>query len=110
MADIARAYTVAREVFQMRPLWSEIENLDTKVAADVQMQMLLEGRRVIERAARWLLRNRRRPLDIAETVAYFAPGAAQLYEDLPRLLAVADTKPIVERAEVYEEAGVPPEV
>jgi glutamate dehydrogenase len=106
-SDIARAYTVAREVFQMRPLWWEIENLDTEVPAEIQTQMLLEGRRVIERAARWLLRNRRRPLDIAETVTYFGAGAAELYEDLPKLLASVDAEPILEQAAVYEAAGVP---
>ncbi|HEX4732951.1 MAG TPA: NAD-glutamate dehydrogenase [Thermoleophilaceae bacterium] len=106
-ADIARAYTIAREIFQMRPNWWEIEKLDNRVAADVQIQMLLEGRRVIERAARWLLRKRRRPLDIAATVAYFGPGAAELYETLPQLLAPDDAEPILRRAESFEQAGVP---
>src|SRR5438105_8773606 len=45
-SDIARAYTVAREVFRMRPQWAEIEALDSKVPAERQIQMLLEGRRV----------------------------------------------------------------
>jgi glutamate dehydrogenase len=106
-ADIARAYTVAREIFQMRPIWWEIEKLDNKVPADVQIQMLLEGRRVIERAARWLLRNRRRPLDIAATVEYFRPGASELYDTLPQLLATDDAEPILRCAESFERAGTP---
>ena len=56
--------------------------------------MLLEGRRLIERGTRWLLRNRRRPLDIAATVEHFAPGAAMLYESLPRLLDPDDAEPL----------------
>jgi glutamate dehydrogenase len=106
-SDIARAYTVAREVFQMRPIWWEIEALDNQVPAEVQIQMLLDGRRVIERAARWLLRNRRRPLNIATTVAHFAPGAAELYDHLPQLLNPADAEPVMQQAEAYERAGVP---
>jgi glutamate dehydrogenase len=109
-SDIARAYTVAREVFQMRPIWGEIEALDNHIPADVQVQMLLEGRRVIERAARWLLRNRRRPLDIAATVTHFAPGAAELYERLPDLLNPADAEPVLRQAQAYEQAGVPSEL
>src|SRR5213076_769982 len=35
-SDIARAYTVAREVFQMRPQWKEIEALDNRVPAETQ--------------------------------------------------------------------------
>ena len=85
-SDIARAYTVAREVFQMRPQWAEIEALDNRVSAETQTAMLLEGRRLVERGTRWLLRNRRRPLAIADTVSHFAPGAAVLYESMPKLL------------------------
>jgi len=35
-ADIARAFTVAREVFSLRSLWAEIEALDGRVAADTR--------------------------------------------------------------------------
>jgi glutamate dehydrogenase len=107
-SDIARAYTVAREIFQMRPLWHEIEALDNRIPADAQIEMLLEGRRLIERATRWLLRNRRRPLDIAETVAYFAPGAAELYEEMQELLAAPDAEPIRLQAGTWEQVGVEP--
>jgi glutamate dehydrogenase len=109
-SDIARAYTVAREVFQMRPIWHDIEALDNKIPADIQIQMLLEGRRVIERATRWLLRNRRRPLDIAETVAYFAPGTAELYDAMPGLMAEPDAEPIIRQADAFERLGVPPKL
>jgi glutamate dehydrogenase len=107
-SDIARAYTVAREIFQMRPLWAEIEALDNVVPAETQIQMLLEGRRLIERATRWLLRNRRRPLDIAETVAFFSPGVEELYEEMHQLLAAPDAEPIMLQAKSWEHLGVPP--
>ena len=106
-SDIARAYTVAREIYAMRPIWAEIEALDNQVPAETQIEMLLEGRRVIERATRWLLRNRRRPLNIAETVAYFAPGAAELYKEMPALLAAADAEPVVLQAETFKQLGAP---
>jgi glutamate dehydrogenase len=109
-SDIARAYTVAREVFQMRPQWAEIEALDNDVSADTQMQMLLEGRRLIERGTRWLLRNRRRPLAIADTVAHFGPGAAALYGSVSKLLGPSDAEPLAMRAAGLRETGVPPEL
>ena len=40
-ADIARAYAVARDVFDVRSLWADVEALDGQVAADVQYEMLL---------------------------------------------------------------------
>jgi glutamate dehydrogenase len=106
-SDIARAYTVAREVFQMRPMWAEIEHLDNKVEAEIQTHMLLEGRRLVERSARWLLRNRRRPLDIAATVSDFAPGAERLYDSIPSLLAPAEVEPLAHTAHQLRDAGVP---
>jgi glutamate dehydrogenase len=106
-SEIARAYAVAREVFQMRPQWGEIEALDNQVAADTQIAMLLEGRRLIERGSRWLLHNRPRPIDIAPTVEHFEPGAAVLYEALPRLLEAEDVEPVARRAEELREAAVP---
>jgi glutamate dehydrogenase len=109
-SDIARAYTVAREVFGMRPQWAEIEALDNDVASDTQLGMLLEGRRLIERATRWFLRNRRRPLAIAEAVSQFVSGATVLYEALPRLLDEEDADPLARRAAALREAGVPPEL
>ena len=54
-SQIARAYACAREIFEMRPLWTEIEALDTRCDSSVQIALLLEGRRLVERASRWLL-------------------------------------------------------
>jgi len=109
-SEIARAYAVAREVFQMRSQWAGIEALDNQVAAEVQIGMLLEGRKLVERGSRWLLRNRRRPLDIASTVQYFEPGAEILYEAAPRLLADPDVQPLARRTHELREAGVPEEL
>jgi glutamate dehydrogenase len=83
--DVVRAYTAARELFGMRSLWSEIESLDGKVPAQTQVSMFLKLRVPLERSARWLLRNRRRPLNISEIVARFGPGTSALVDALPSL-------------------------
>src|ERR687893_184760 len=41
-SEIARAYAAARDTFDMRAQWAEIEALDNEVAAEVQLRMLLE--------------------------------------------------------------------
>ena len=109
-SQIARAYACAREIFEMRPLWAEIEKLDTRCDASVQIEMLLEGRRLVERASRWLLGNRPRQLDIASTVRHFRPGASELYESITRLLAAEDAEPLARRADELRERGVPEEL
>ena len=53
--------------------------------------MLLEARRLVERATRWLLRHRRRPLDIAATVERLrGRRASSLAAALPEILVDAD--------------------
>ncbi len=108
--DIARAYAVAREVFGLRGLWAEIEALDGRVPAATQTAMLLRARILLERATRWLLRNRRRPIDIAAAVARYAAGAAVLAEALPTLLGPSEVEAARARAARFEEVGVPSEL
>jgi glutamate dehydrogenase len=109
-ADIARAYMVAREVFGLRALWTAIEELDSSVPADVQMEMLLEARKLVERATRWLVRSRPRPLDIAAEIERFAPGAALLETTLGELLHGPDRAALERCASQYVTAGVPDEL
>src|SRR5215216_746180 len=90
--EVARAYTVAREVFDVRRLWKDLAALDNVVPAEVQLELQAEGRKMIERSALWFLRNRRQPLDIASTVSHFAPGIASLAQELDKLLAPADSE------------------
>jgi glutamate dehydrogenase len=85
-ADICRAYIIAREVFAMPQLWDEVEALDNVAQTSAQIEVLLEARKLGERAARWLLRNRARPLDIAAAVAAFRDGVADIAQRLPELL------------------------
>ena len=97
-------------MFGLRDLWAEIEALDGRVPAETQIAMLLRARILLERATRWLLRNRRRPLDIAATVARYTPGAAALAEALPALLGPAELETARARAAALAAVGVPPEL
>ncbi len=106
-SEIARAYASARDIFSMRQTWADIEALDGLVAAEVQISMLLEGRRLVERGSRWLLRNVSRPIDIGATVARFSAGAEVLFESVPRLLGENDLEPLEARTERLASAGVP---
>src|SRR4051794_6653929 len=107
-ADIARASLIAREVFDMRSLWRDIEALDGQVAANTQLEMMLSGRRMVERSARWLLRTRPRPLDLAAEVARFADGARAVAGLLPGALVESEQEAWRERVARMTEAGAPP--
>jgi glutamate dehydrogenase len=108
--DIARAYTAAREIFSMRVLWDGIEALDNQVEARIQTQMMLDGRKLVERATRWLLRNRNTPLDIEATISHFSEGVAELAERIPGILLDGDREAVENAAQRLIDANVPPDL
>ncbi len=98
--DITRAWLVAREVFGMRDFWRQVTELDG-VDISTQIVLLLEGRKLIERACRWLLYNRRPPVDITGCVEYFGDGVQAVRSGLPKLLVGRDAETFEERRDAY---------
>jgi glutamate dehydrogenase len=104
---LARAYAVAREVFDMRSFWGEVEALDNQVDPKAQLMMLIEGRRLVERATRWLVRSNPRAIDIEQAIERFEPGAKRMAQALPDVLDGGDREAFDKRAEDLRNAGVP---
>jgi glutamate dehydrogenase len=108
--ELARAHAAARDIFSLEEVWAAIEALDNQVEADTQRSMVLDVRRLADRATRWLLRHRPGSLDVAAAIAEFASGAAAVADRLPRLVSAADGEALAAAAGAWEEAGVPPEL
>ena len=87
VSDIARAYAAVRTIFDLRSLWEDIEALDNRLPTDLQMRMVLDSVRMVERATRWFLRHAGRPFDVSGCVARYESDiivvAAQIEEILP---------------------------
>ncbi|MEU0006951.1 NAD-glutamate dehydrogenase [Streptomyces sp. NPDC006314] len=110
LEEIVRAQTAARAIFCSAPVWDAVEALDNRVDAAVQTRIRLHSRRLVERGTRWLLNNRPQPLQLAETVEFFADRVEQVWQQLPKLLRGADLEWY---QHVYDElvaAGVPDEL
>jgi glutamate dehydrogenase len=105
--DITAAWLVAREVFDMAGFWEQVEHLDGQVDTPVQIMLALEGRKLTERAARWLLHSRRASFDIQETIDFMASGVLTVGLSLPKLLAGRDLTGFEERRDSYTSKGVP---
>ncbi len=84
--SIVRAYLIARKVFDRDALAHLVERLDNKIAASVQVKMLLEMYRLVLRGTRWFLRNRRHELDVAKCSSYFSQGVSELKTDILELI------------------------
>ena len=107
---IARAYSAAREIFEIRRLWSAIEALDNQAPAPVQITMIGYSQRLLERASLWLLRHRRPPLAIEAVVKQFNPGATTLMAELPNLLQADEQDAFQSACRELTAAGAPAEL
>jgi len=109
-AEIIRAHTATRQVFDVDTLWSAIEQLDDVVPSVVQTELLLGVRQLLDRGTRWFLTNRRPPLDVPETVAQLQPGVQAVSSRLSGSLRGAEADRFAAQVESFVGRGVPDEV
>ncbi|MBI1209064.1 MAG: NAD-glutamate dehydrogenase [Azospirillum sp.] len=108
--EIARSYIVAREAFELRPIWRAIEGLDNLVPAATQTAMLQETARLLDRTVGWLLTNATHPLDITAEIDAYRPGVEALAAILAEVLAPDAKLAFDERTAELTRDGVPLEL
>jgi glutamate dehydrogenase len=86
-ADLTRANFVAREIFGSLALREELSSLDNVLPAERQTRMRIEMRTLVERASRWLVVNRRPPLDSKGTVEFFREPVQRVMAALPEVMS-----------------------
>ncbi len=89
-AAIARAYTIAREVFAVRDIWTQIEALDNLSPASAQYTAMFQTTRLLRHVSYWLLENRRAELGIERAVRRYAAPVAELSRDLGEFLSATE--------------------
>ncbi|WP_375176992.1 NAD-glutamate dehydrogenase [Marinobacter mobilis] len=106
-ASIALAWIIARDIFQLDRWWDRIEELDYKVSAALQMELMNSLMRLIRRAVRWLLRNRRSELSIANHMERFSDNISTIASNLQDYLGDQARADWQGRHEAYVGQGVP---
>jgi glutamate dehydrogenase len=104
--EIARAYTVVREVFALEEFWARVEGLDTLVSTAAQTSLYLECRRLLDRAARWLLQSRQSAVDVGAEIEHLSAvrGLMPLVADM---LRGSERERVLKRQADFESMGVP---
>jgi glutamate dehydrogenase len=105
--DVIRAYLVIREVFGLPALWAEIEALDNSVPTTAQTSLFMELRRLLDRAVRWLVQNRRSPIDVAGEIERLRPGVAALLPEVGSLFCGAEADALAAHVDDLVAGGVP---
>jgi glutamate dehydrogenase len=105
-ADVVRAYTLAREIFALEPLWDQIDALDLKVPSHLQLDLLGQLISMAQRASRWMLRLRAKGSDMPTLIARYQPGAADLSANLLLWLPEHSVTSWQQTAQTLVQAGV----
>ncbi|GAA3580707.1 NAD-glutamate dehydrogenase [Amycolatopsis ultiminotia] len=105
--DAMRAYAVVTHVYDLPKLWAEIDALDNVVPTAVADRMVLETRRLLDRAARWFLTNRPQPLAPLAEISRFGAFLGELVPKLGDLLRGRELESVEQDAAAYVEDGVP---
>jgi glutamate dehydrogenase len=105
--QVARAYSVTREAFDLRELWSGIEALDNRVSAALQLQMLLDVARLTEAATTWFLQAFPDRLDVSATTSTYRGPLRELAGVLEDLLPSLPRRELRKRARELARQGVP---
>jgi glutamate dehydrogenase len=113
-ADVIRAFTLAREVFDLEGLWDQIDSLDLRVDAKLQLTLLSELVAVAQRASRWLLRLRSHAGqggdDLPTVIARYQPAAREMRANLKAWLPASAYESWQQAARKLVDAGVAEEL
>ena len=105
--EVANAYATVKGIFRMDTLWNEVEQLDNKVDAMVQLDMLDSMRRTLRRATRWYIRHGYYSDDIQKTINGYDGTFTDLESNLQTYLVESEYEELDDITRKYIEAGVP---
>ncbi|GAA4357822.1 NAD-glutamate dehydrogenase [Angustibacter luteus] len=105
--QVALAYVVAREVFDLHDFVAKVEALDNQVPTRAQTALYLEFRRLMDRAVRWLLQSRPPITDLAAEIERFASVVTPLRPQVPEMLVGGEQRRLHRRTKELVKLGLP---
>jgi glutamate dehydrogenase len=109
-AQVARAFNIAREVFDAREMWAGIEALDGKVNGNTQIDALLVIWGALRNSTRWVLNHSEVTLDIAAAVARYHKGMRDLRKHLAEAITPRELARYEADKQRWLDAGFPAEL
>lgn len=109
-SDIARAYTVTRDVFGLRELWKEINKLDGIVKVKDQVELSIVIKKFVMRSTSWLLRNYHHKINIAQAIEEYQAQVKKLKKNIGSYLVNNFKESFEEDLEEFKSMNVPEEL
>ncbi|MDX5360869.1 MAG: NAD-glutamate dehydrogenase [Alphaproteobacteria bacterium] len=110
MGEIARAFVVARDVFELPKLAGEVNALDTRAEASAQIRAHLALADCLTIQTLWQLQHGRTRESVADATAFFKPDVAAIAESLPEMLSDFARGALSERVGPLLAGGLPEEL
>tara|TARA_Y100001949_G_scaffold121162_1_gene103073 strand:- start:2956 stop:7461 length:4506 start_codon:yes stop_codon:yes gene_type:complete len=110
IVEITNAYSIVKGVFSIGQLWQDIEGLDNKVDAKVQLAMLESARRLMRRGTRWYIRHGDNCNDIQQCIEKYQPAVNDLCENLSNYLVKQEISQLEKATQNWMEKGVPQDI
>lgn len=105
---IASAFAMAYDSFEMLNLNNQIDDLDNKIASDVQMRLYLKVQNLLRRQTIWFLRHvSEGKTDMAKTVGRYKDGIRTLINGFADHLPAESFEFVKNQTAELVEAGVP---
>jgi|GEM_PF-6442589 len=108
--ELATAFVVSKELFDMNNLWGATEALDNAISAPTQTELHRVVRGLVERSIHWLIRSRRANQSISDLVLLYRRDIMALSEALPAPVTASNKEALDRRANALIEQGVPAEL
>ncbi len=105
--EISQAYIIVRDAFNLRELWDNIEALDGKVPAQVQLKAMSEIAALSEYGITWFLTRLGRDMDIKKDAKEFGSNIEILSKNLDKLVTKSLRTRISQRKEASVRDGIP---
>ncbi|MDO8144258.1 NAD-glutamate dehydrogenase [Isoptericola sp. 178] len=108
--QVARAFVAAREIMDLQGFVEVVEATDNVVSSQVQTDLYLEFRRLLDRAARWFVQHRSDLIDVGAEIEAFAEPVRSYTSRLGELYQGEELRQYQAEFASLEEAGCGPEL
>ena len=110
LSDITNAFTLVYQIFGLQDLRSQIEALDNKIPAKLQIAMLFETYRTADRMMEWFILNEKKPFDLQKLTKKYGDALTQISDDVEALVPSEIYESHQSRIARYATPGVPKEL
>ncbi|AJQ95430.1 NAD-glutamate dehydrogenase [Gynuella sunshinyii] len=107
VCEVAKAYVAARDVFGLKQIWRDIEDLGSQIESSVLNRMMLKTSRSVRRASRWFIKNNRLGIQVENIIAEYQPAIEKLSDNFPDILVGETQQQWLEAVQKLVDHNVP---